>query len=208
MPRPAHRSDAPVRGTAPRARFSLGPLPWKVAVTWSPTSTRWPWFSSQVPINTGRLCSAECVCSPTHPVSESGHRVSVAPESYDEERGPPRLPGRPVRACRGRTPRRIGACPRPVHGQTLVAFEQNCTLGIRDDIDFEAAYPTAHALACLRFAGAVTATVARLATGSGGLTLGRAGFTPAGRRTKFHGDIASSFSLRPAVPGRTLVPTH
>jgi hypothetical protein len=36
---------------------------------------------------------------------------------------------------------------------------------------------------------------ARLATGLGGLTLGRAGFAPAGRRTKFHGDITSSNSL-------------
>jgi hypothetical protein len=45
-------------------------------------------------------------------------------------------------------------------------------------------------LACLRFADLVTETVARLATGSGGLTLGRAGFSPAGRLTKFHGVIA------------------
>ncbi|MFB3112561.1 MAG: hypothetical protein ACE10G_11055, partial [Gemmatimonadales bacterium] len=45
-------------------------------------------------------------------------------------------------------------------------------------------------LACLRFAGCVTETVARLATGSGGLTLDRAGFAPAGRQTKFQGDIA------------------
>jgi hypothetical protein len=45
-------------------------------------------------------------------------------------------------------------------------------------------------LACLRFADLVTETVARLATGSGGLTLGRAGFPPAGQRTKFHGVIA------------------
>jgi len=53
--------------------------------------------------------------------------------------------------------------------------------------------PTAHTLACLRFAGRVTATSARLATGSGGLTPGRTGFAPAGRQTKFHGVIASSF---------------
>jgi hypothetical protein len=32
-------------------------------------------------------------------------------------------------------------------------------------------------------------------TGSGGLTLGRAGFAPAGRQTKFHEGIASSNSL-------------
>ncbi|MEO1935370.1 MAG: hypothetical protein ABGX04_11370, partial [Myxococcales bacterium] len=49
---------------------------------------------------------------------------------------------------------------------------------------------TAHTLACLRFADLVTETVARLTTGSGGLTPGRAGFAPAGRHTKFQGGIA------------------
>ena len=121
------------------------------------------------------------VCSPTHRVSETGHRLSVAPELCEEERGPPRLPGRPLRACRGRTPRRIEACPRPTHGQALIAFEHFSTLGIRDGIVFEAAYPTAHALACLRFADGVAAIVARLATGSGGLTPGRTDFASAGR---------------------------
>ena len=67
-------------------------------------------------------------------------------------------------------------------------------------MDFEAANPTAHTLACLRFAGLVTETVARLATGSGELTLGRAGFAPAGRHTKFHGVIAPSNPLRPTAP--------
>jgi len=75
-------------------------------------------------------------------------------------------------------------------GEAVVAFRRNRTLGIRDEIDFEAANPTAHTLACLRFAGPVAETVARLATGSGGLTPGRAGFAPAGRQTKFHEVIA------------------
>jgi hypothetical protein len=39
-------------------------------------------------------------------------------------------------------------------------------------------------LACLRFAGLVAETVARLTTGSGGLTPGRAGFAPAGRQNR------------------------
>jgi hypothetical protein len=50
--------------------------------------------------------------------------------------------------------------------------------------------PTAHTLVCLRFADLVAETVARLTTGSDGLTPGRAGFAPAGRHTKFQGDIA------------------
>jgi len=61
------------------------------------------------------------------------------------------------------------------NGEVVVAFRRFSTLGIRDGIDFEAANPTAHTLACLRFAGLVAETVARLATGSGGLPLaGRA----------------------------------
>jgi hypothetical protein len=51
----------------------------------------------------------------------------------------------------------------------------------------------AHTFACLRIAEAISGTGARLATGSGGLTLGRAGFAPAGRQTKFHEGIVSSF---------------
>jgi len=61
--------------------------------------------------------------------------------------------------------------PRPTYGEVVVAFRHFSTLGIRDEIDFEAANPTAHTLACLRFAGLVAETVARLATGSGGLPL-------------------------------------
>jgi hypothetical protein len=55
--------------------------------------------------------------------------------------------------------------------------------------------PTARTFVCLRIACRVSTTGARLATGSGGLTLGRAGFAPAGRQTKFHEGIASSNSL-------------
>ena len=47
-------------------------------------------------------------------------------------------------------------------------------------IHFVAAPPTAHTLACLRIAESVTVSGARLATGPGGLTLGQAGFAPAG----------------------------
>ena len=59
-------------------------------------------------------------------------------------------------------------------------------------IGFGAACPMAHTFACLRIADHISEIVARLATGSGGLTLGRAGFAPAGRQTKFHEGIVSS----------------
>ena len=60
---------------------------------------------------------------------------------------------------------------------------------------FGAACPMARTFACLRIAEAISGTVARLATGPGGLTLSRTGFAPAGRRTKFHEGIATSNSL-------------
>jgi hypothetical protein len=60
---------------------------------------------------------------------------------------------------------------------------------------FGAACPMARTCAYRRIAEAIAGTGARLATGSGGLTLGRAGFAPAGRRTKFHEGIISSNSL-------------
>ncbi len=67
-------------------------------------------------------------------------------------------------------------------GEINIAFTENRTLGIRNAHSFRSHVPTAHALACLRFADLVTEIVARLTTGSGGLTPGRAGFAPAGRQ--------------------------
>jgi hypothetical protein len=77
-----------------------------------------------------------------------------------------------------------------IYGEVSIAFAKNRTLGIRNEYSFRGHSPTAHTLASLRFAGLVAETVARLTTGSGGLTPRRAGFAPAGRRTKFHGVIA------------------
>ncbi len=71
-----------------------------------------------------------------------------------------------------------------------IAFAEKRTLGIRNEYSFRGHVPTAHTLAYLRFADLVTETAARLATGSGGLTPGRAGFAPAGRQIEFHGAIA------------------
>jgi hypothetical protein len=62
---------------------------------------------------------------------------------------------------------------------------------------FGAACPMAHLFARRRIADHISGIVARLTTGSGGLTLGRAGFAPAGRQTKFHEVIASSFPFDP-----------
>ena len=109
----------------------------------------------------------------------------VPPDCSEEKRGPPRLRGRP-HVARAVASHPAGFQAALAHfGRLVVAFEQFSTLGTRYVIDFVAAFPTAHALVCLRFAGRVTAPVARLTTGSGGLTPGQAGFAPAGRLTKF-----------------------
>src|SRR5215475_4647026 len=64
-------------------------------------------------------------------------------------------------------------------------------------IGFGAACPMAHMFARLRIADHISGIVARLTTGSGGLTLGRAGFAPAGRQTRFREVIASSLPFDP-----------
>jgi hypothetical protein len=96
-------------------------------------------------------------------------RLPAIPVSSEEKRGPPRFLGRPLPACRGRTPRRMQ--PPLAYflcRKTAIAFGQNSTLGIRNFVIFVAAFPTARTLAHLRIAGRVTAPVARLATGWGG----------------------------------------
>jgi hypothetical protein len=98
----------------------------------------------------------------------------------EERRGPPRLRGHPLRACHGRTPRRR----RPLLAQfsqgSLLPSGNSAPWASGKSIGFGAACPMAHTLVCLRFADPVTEAVARLTTGSGGLTLGRTGFAPAG----------------------------
>ena len=69
-----------------------------------------------------------------------------------------------------------------IHADGAFAFTENRSLGIRDVYSFRGRNPMAHTLARLRFADRVTAVVARLTTGLDGLTLGRAGFAPAGRQ--------------------------
>ena len=133
---------------------------------------------------------------PTRSASETDHRLSATPGFFEERRGPPGLLGRPLRARRGRTPRRIRPflAPTPLRGDPRRGRRR--LQGIQNPRhpewhSFRGRSPMARTLACLRFAGLVAETVARLATGSGGLTLGRAGFAPAGRRTKFHEVIAA-----------------
>ena len=149
----------------------------------------------------------------TRSASETGHRLSAGPDSFEEKQGPPGLLGRPLRARHGQTPRRIRRplAPTPrrgdprrrrhrLHGKQNAGHPECCS--------FRGRTPMAHTLACLRLADRVTEIVARLATGSGGLTLGRAGFAPAGRQIEISWSHRySSNPDRPAEPGRTDLPT-
>ena len=107
-------------------------------------------------------------------------RLPTSRLSPEEKRGDPRCLGHPLRACRGPRPRRVRTAPRPSRGAVAVAFKLTEALGTRHLCQFRGYLPTAHTLAYLRIAGPVTGPGARLATGPGGLTLGRAGFAPAG----------------------------
>jgi hypothetical protein len=81
------------------------------------------------------------VRSPTCRASETGHRLSARPGWVEERRGPPRCLGRPLRTCHGRTPRRIRASPRPLYGETVIAFKSFSTLGIREGYRFRGRMP-------------------------------------------------------------------
>ena len=90
-----------------------------------------------------------------------------------------------------------GYAPRLAHSRKRALWPSMYSrdLGIRGDDRFRGRSPTARTFACLRIADPISRVGARLATGSGGLTLSQAGFAPAGRQTKFHGSIAASNSL-------------
>ncbi len=149
----------------------------------------------------------------TRRASETGHRLSESPDGFEEREGPPRLLGRPLPACRGATPRRIRPLLAPTslredprRRRHRLRAKQNARHP--ESHSFRGHVLTAHTLAYLRFADLVTETVARFTTGSGGLTPGRAGFAPAGRRIEISwSHRISSNPNRPAGPGRTVIPT-
>ncbi len=85
----------------------------------------------------------------------------------------------------------------------VVAFAKLWKARHPESEPFRGRNSTARTFAYLRIAHSISGTGARLATDSGGLTLSRTGFAPAGRQTKFHEGIASSNSSWPAWPGRT-----
>ena len=98
-------------------------------------------------------------------------RLPISRLSPEEKRGDPRCLGHPLRACRGHRPRRVRTAPRPSLGAVAVAFRRAQYLGHPETYFFRGYLPTAHSLACLRFAESVTVSGARLATGRAGSPL-------------------------------------
>jgi len=91
----------------------------------------------------------------------------------------------------------------PCIGNDAAAFRRPVALGIRNSLAFRGCIPTAHTLAYLRFAHAVTDTSARLATDPPGSALiGRVSH-PLDDSSKFPEVIASFLSIGPASLGRT-----
>jgi hypothetical protein len=178
-----------------------------------PTSClHWPWLRFPLPlayldagacsVPQGPTTRAPATCR----ASETTHRLSAKPEYVEERRGPPRLRGRPLRTCHGQAPRRIPSLPCPLSPGKVVAFDAFWNSRHPERSWFRGRSLTARTFACLRIAGRVSTTGARLTTDLGGLTLSRAGFAPARRHTKFHEGIASSNPNWPAGPGRTNIP--
>jgi hypothetical protein len=135
-----------------------------------------------------RRCRRPARAPADAPVLGIDHRLPIRPEAPEERQGPPGLLGRPLPACRGATPRRT----RPLLAPTSLREdrrkgrhrlrEQTERSASGTIIVFEATVPRPTRSRAYASPASLPKTVARLATGSGGLTPGRAGFAPAGRR--------------------------
>ncbi len=110
-------------------------------------------------------------------------RVTGSPQNRDEARRGEGLPGYgAVLFVRAMVEHPAGYVPLLAHltERLLWPSGNSAPWASGKVIGFGAACPMARTFACLRIAEAISGTVARLATGSGGLTLGRAGFAPPG----------------------------
>ena len=132
-------------------------------------------------------------------------RLPASRLSPEDKRGDPRCLGHPLRACRAQRPRRVRTAPRPSRGAVAIAFRRSHTLGTREHIPFVAAWPTAHSLACLRFAESVTVSGARLATGRAGSPFAGRVSHPLDDKQGFMGSSHTPFPLdQPCLVARNL----
>ena len=129
----------------------------------------------------GLFFTATPVPTPTRATSETLlPRLPVRRLSSQGETRVSQVPG-PSSSCVPWSKTPPGAtAPRPLSVRSPSSSGVANTLDTRKSAYFVAVPPSAHTLVCLRIAESVTVSGARLATGPGGLTLGRAGFAPAG----------------------------
>jgi hypothetical protein len=147
----------------------------------------------------GRWCSA-------HGANDTGarqqggrrRRGTGAPRPRDGSRRGEGLPGAgAVLVVRARVAPPAGDAPLLAHsGRGRCGLRGHPALSASGKVrGCGAASPRARTFACRRIAEAIADPIARLATGSGGLTRGRAGCAPARRHTTFPGVLASSNPL-------------
>src|SRR5919106_4601811 len=106
----SHQHGPPLLGRVQLAR----PFP-DVFAPMQPSDSLPPAATAPVPLAVAYLDAGACSvpqgpttrAPATCRASETTHRLSAKPECVEERRGPPRLRGRPLRACYSRTPRRI-----------------------------------------------------------------------------------------------------
>ena len=96
----------------------------------------------------------------TRSASETGHRLSAGPDSFEEKQGPPGLLGRPLRARHGQTPRRIRRllAPTPRRGDPRRSRHRLHAIQSARHPEchsFRGRNPMAHTLARLRLADLV-----------------------------------------------------
>jgi hypothetical protein len=185
----------PTRAAFARPGPGLIPFP-DVIAPMQPSDSLPPSATALVPLAGGLPRCGRLFCAfeadDTCRASETGHRLSATPECIEERRGPPRVRGRPLRPCHGRTPRRLWSTPRPHHGEAIVAFRYIRTLGIREGERFRGRMPHGPHVRLPPHRRWPFGHRRKASYRPGGLTLGRAGFAPTGRHTKFHEGIASS----------------
>ena len=119
------------------------------------------------------------------PALEMDHRLSVKPEAPEERQGPPGLLGHPLPACRGAAPRRTRPLLAPTSLREDLRRDRHRLHEIQNARhpewnSFRGQGPTAHTLACLRFADLVTEDRRKAR-----YRLGRAHPWPGGFRTRW-----------------------
>jgi hypothetical protein len=126
-----------------------------------------------------------------------------SPDKFIQEMtGSPELPGRPLLARHGRTPRRMRRDLARIWSLRC-CLQVVCDLGHPGLVTFRGCIPMAHLLACLRFADFVTSTAQGSLPACWAIALTGRVPIPLDDSSEFQKGCATSYSLKLAVLGRT-----